>query len=139
MRYIVAGDQPLLTSARLIGLTGALLVMVGLTAGVVWALLNAPFDLGPAFILVVQALIAALVVRWIFLYSGPHALLCVLLLAFLGSFAVGFGWYFLLFLLYTPFGLVGVGILLYLIAAAFSVAPALAGSLSREGDQRREV
>ena len=113
--------------------------MVGLTAGIVWALLNAPFDLGPALVIVVQALLATLVVRWVFSYGDPRALLHVLSLAFLGSFVVGGGWYFLLFLLYTPVGLVGVGILLYLIAAAFSVAPALAGSLSREGDQRREV
>lgn len=123
--------------ARLIGLGGTALTLAGLALTLlVWALV----DIGGAVpermerALTTDALLALLALFGI-LISVRRPLLAspVLLLAFAGSFAPGFGWYFVL--APSPLAMPGAGGLLYGAAAVIVVVAGIArrGAVREEG------
>lgn len=118
-------------------LCGAALALATLARGTFLYLQGGPSfdvasDLGLLPLIVpAQALLAVWVV-WNVLKHGPRPLLRILSLAFAGSFVVAYGWYLLL----TPRGfLVGVGNLLYLIAALLALGAWLSSFGARLGNQ----
>ncbi len=124
--------------ARLVGSAGAVLVLSGLALWMLFMLVFFPngerFG-GPdlldeaATANAVCALLALLSV--LFLSGRPLLSAVVLAIAFVVSFIVGFGWYFIL--TPSPLALVGGGNLLYLVAAGLMVAT------SFEERSRREI
>lgn len=106
-------------SARLIAFVGAAISIVASVAVFYLYFLGDFYkgsisDIGLMPLIIPAQILIAAWVLWNVLKRGSRPLLRVLLVAFVGSFAVAYGWYFLL----TPRGfLVGVGNLLYLLAA----------------------
>lgn len=129
MMILVTAVGSLSLLARLVGFAGAAF-SVGYAAWWMFSFFDALFSSSPnrhegiatLGLMVLQALVAAWVV-WSVLKCGPRSLLLVLAVAFVGSFFIFSGWYFLLFDL--PERLFGIGNLLYLLAALLMVAARL--------------
>lgn len=130
-------NQTRLSWARLLGLVGTLLVLTGI--GLWLLLLSTLFT--PEEQVVPGRMERSLIINFIFslvalvgvLMPWPLLSAFVLLIAFVGSFVVGYGWYFLLTPALAP---VGVGGFLYLVAAIMTAAAMLAERPRRNRDAR---
>lgn len=124
--------------ARLIGLLAAALILVTLTRGTLSYLSERAnaisiSDLGLLPLIVPAQILLAVWVGWNILKPGSRSLIFVLLVAFLGSFVVAYGWYFLL----APASFyVGVGNLMYLLAALFALGAWLSAIGTQPGEGR---
>ncbi|CAA9423326.1 MAG: hypothetical protein AVDCRST_MAG37-92 [uncultured Rubrobacteraceae bacterium] len=113
--------------ARLMGSAGAVLVLTGLAFWVLFVLLLFPSGerFGGSDLLDEAATAHAVCALFVllsvlFLSERPLLSAVVLMVAFLGSFVAGFGWYFVL--LPPPLALAGGDDLLYLVSAGLLVA-----------------
>lgn len=126
------------TSARLLGFAGAVVsIVVSVAVFFLYSFEDlyegAISDVGLIPLIIPAQILLAVWVLWNVLRSGLRPLLFVLSVAFVGSFAIAYGWYFLL----TPRGfLIGVGNLLYLFAALLMVGARLASAADESESDR---
>lgn len=140
MRYVAGAKASIeqasrtkIGQARLAGIAGVALALIGVLLHLVFLWLFFPFDARETAIIqnlaVAHAISALLASLGVFSSKWPTFSAFVMSVSFLGSFVVGGGWYFLL--TPSPLALAGVGGLLYLASGSLMVAAALAGPSRR--------